>query len=150
MDDKARKMAKKAQDSARTRESAAHRSENAAKQAMDTALRNLYKKHPELSGMVTFGDAYLPGNASQPQAKAKPQSTPDGQAKGVSTPDGQAKPDPMPVSVSVSVTVDSPAAHQHDFHYARLDNSIQQRFHNRFAMHSHQRLRRIQGNRHQT
>ena len=42
------------------------------------------------------------------------------------------------------------AAHQHDFHYARLDNSIQQRFHNRFAMHSHQRLRRIQGNRHQT
>lgn len=115
MDDKARKMAKKAQDSARTRESAAHRSENAAKQAMDTALRNLYKKHPELSGMVTFGDAYLPGNASQPQAKAKPQSTPDGQAKGVSMPDGQAKPDPTPVSVSVSVTVDPPAAHQHDF-----------------------------------
>ena len=115
MDDKARKMAKKAQDSARTRESAAHRSENAAKQAMDTALRNLYKKHPELSGMVTFGDAYLPGNASQPQAKAKPQSTPDGQAKGVSMPDGQAKPDPTPVSVSVSVTVDPHAAHQHDF-----------------------------------
>lgn len=105
MDDKARKMAKKAQDSARTRESAAHRSENAAKQAMDTALRNLYKKHPELSGMVTFGDAYLPGNASQPQAKAKPQSMPDGQAKS----------DPTPVSVSVSVTVDPPAAHQHDF-----------------------------------
>ena len=115
MDDKARKMAKKAQDSAHTRESAAHRSENAAKQAMDTALRNLYKKHPELSGMVTFGDAYLPGNASQPQAKAKPQSTLDGQAKGVSMPDGQGKPDPTPVSVSVSVTVDPPAAHQHDF-----------------------------------
>lgn len=115
MDDKARKMAKKAQDSARTRESTAHRSENAAKQAMDTALRNLYKKHPELSGMVTFGDAYLPGNASQPQAKAKPQSTPDGQAKGVSMPDGQAKPGSTPVSVSVSVTVDPPAAHQPDF-----------------------------------
>ena len=115
MDDKARKMAKKAQDSAHTMEDAAHRSENAAKQAMDTALRNLYKKHPELSGMVTFGDAYLPGNASQPQAKAKPQSTPDGQAKGVSMPDGQEKPGPTPVSVSVSVTVVPPAAHQPDF-----------------------------------
>ena len=41
--------------------------EEAAKQAMDAALKKLYAKHPELAGKVTYADAYLPKDEPQPK-----------------------------------------------------------------------------------
>ena len=65
-----------------------HIAEEAAKLAMDAALKKLYEKHPELAGKVTFGDAYLPKETDGKSA-AKPQSA--------------------PVSAEVSVSVEIPA-----------------------------------------
>lgn len=126
MDDKTRKlareMAKKAAEGARAMEDAVRQSENTAKQALDQALRNFCKKHPELSGMITFGDTYLPGNGSQskpkedprarkrePDAKEGAPSPTDVQTEAASMADGEKNPGPTPVSVSVSVAVDPPA-----------------------------------------